>query len=528
MAADTIRRLFFTPPIAIARLGASTTPMDAFDWVVGDPHTIAETRVRPTWTLVVDAQGAVIPRMPATLTLRDGPLLRPVAPFLELWAMAGDGPPSQWGPRPVTPELLAANGTAENQLSFRVTAMNRKAARRTGNAALRFGTFPPLELRADDHRPVELRGESPPDAARRMIPVGRFIPLGQVQVLRPGVQPANEPWSGAVRVDVVRLRVTPGRGRSYGPPAAATAQPPAVTSDRAFLDPAAGWFGAARSARVVPADTVDEQAAGRSLGVVDDTCDVTVTAQLTVGISTMRARANVPVGPPHFAPDRRPFLSLADELNDRDHDPARDTAMAEAERSAWVEDLFERIYETVALFDVDFWRSARARDLAVDEQRAAIAGDGVPDPARSMGGRDRLRDPEIAVPARSDIEPLPLSARARERHRTLSDLSELVPWVLSHPGRLEQLVRRPFAFSARDNAGRTSMEMPPFMRNSNALPLTLAHWQYDLLMEWATALAASVAPGPLESLPVPAELSPTAASRRQQVLDLLDAQDGPR
>jgi len=112
MAADTIRRLFFTPPIAIARLGASTTPMDAFDWVVGDPHTIAETRVRPTWTLVVDAQGAVIPRMPATLTLRDGPLLRPVAPFLELWAMAGDGPPSQWGPRPVTPELLAANGPA--------------------------------------------------------------------------------------------------------------------------------------------------------------------------------------------------------------------------------------------------------------------------------------------------------------------------------------------------------------------------------------------------------------------------------
>jgi hypothetical protein len=51
MAEDTVRRLFFVPPVAIARLGGSTTPMDAFDWVGGDPHTIAETRIGPAWTL---------------------------------------------------------------------------------------------------------------------------------------------------------------------------------------------------------------------------------------------------------------------------------------------------------------------------------------------------------------------------------------------------------------------------------------------------------------------------------------------
>src|SRR3954447_2508300 len=114
MASDTIRRLFFTPPVAIARLGASTTPMKAFDWVVDDPHTIAETRVRPTWTLDVDQEGAVTPRMSDALVVRDRPLVRPVAPFLELWAMTGDGPPSDWLTQPVTPALLAANGTAEN------------------------------------------------------------------------------------------------------------------------------------------------------------------------------------------------------------------------------------------------------------------------------------------------------------------------------------------------------------------------------------------------------------------------------
>jgi hypothetical protein len=518
MAEDTIRRILFVPPVSIARLGESTTPMEAFDWVGGDPHTVAETRIGPAWTLDVDQEGAVSPRMPTTLTVRDGPLLRPVAPFLELWAMTGDGPPSGWLPRPVTPALLSANGTSEARLGFRVTALNRKAARRTGNPALRFGTFPPVDVRADDHRVVVLRGESPPDAPRRMIPAGRSIPLGQVQVLRPRPQPGNEPWSADVRVDVVRLRVTPGRGRVYGPPAAVTAQPPAVPPDRAFLDPAAGWAGAPRGARVAPADTVDEAPDGRSLGVVDDTCDLTVTAVLEVGGSMLRARANVSVGPPHFAPDRRPFLSLADEINDREHDPARDAAMSAAERSAWVEDLFERVYETVALFDVDFWRAVRARQLPPEEQRAPIPGDGVPEPTRAMGGRDRLRDPDIAVPGPSDIEPLPLSARARERHRSLSDLSELVPWVLSHPGRLQEVVRPPFASSPGDET-RTSMRMPPFMRNSNARALTLARWQYDLLVEWAATLAG--APGA-----APSVLSPAAAARRRQVLDLLDTPDG--
>jgi hypothetical protein len=41
MAAMTIRRLFFSSPIAIARLGGSPTPLDAFDWVMSVPHRIA-------------------------------------------------------------------------------------------------------------------------------------------------------------------------------------------------------------------------------------------------------------------------------------------------------------------------------------------------------------------------------------------------------------------------------------------------------------------------------------------------------
>ena len=537
MAVDTIRRLVFTPPVAIARLGGSSTAMAAFTWGPGDPHTIAETRIRPDWTLRVDADGSVTPELPTELRVRDGALIRPVAPFLELWALTGDGPAAGLTAVPVTAALLAANGVGERDLTFTVTAMNAKAARRAQNPALRFGTFPPVTLAGDDHAAVALRGTSPPGVATPMIPAGRSIPLGTVQVLRPKAPPADPAWPADVRVDVVLLRFTPGAGLAFGPPVAANPQPglpAAIPAARAFLDPAAGWLNAARSGVVVPADTCDErtvQGQPRSLGVVDDTCDAVITVALTVPAGTLRARANVTVGPPHFAPDRRPFLSLADEINDRERDAARDAAMGDDERGRWVEDLFERIAETAALLDLDFWRApdpandsrylvARLTGAALAAQ--SIPGDGVPGPQRALGGRDALRDREIAIPGPSEIEPFPLAARARERHRTLSDLGQLVPWILSHPDRLRALVRRPFRIGPGYRASFT-MQMPPVMVNSNRWPLTLSHWQYDLLMAWADAV---VAAGRADADAAPAPLSADADERRRQVLAVLDADQG--
>lgn len=262
--------------MAVARLGGSLTPLDAFDWVAGDPHAVAETRVRPTWTLDVMPDATVLPRLTRELVLRDGPLLRPVAPFLELWALTGDGPAQNWQPRPVSPELLAANGSSLADLTFTVTAMNLKAARRTGNPALGFGTFPAVQLRGDDHRPAPLLGTSPPGAAPAMIPPGRSIPLGQLP------HPVGQPWSDMLRLDTIRIRFTPARGRFYRPPGAATVIPPAVVPARAFLDPDAGWLGASPGNRVIPGDTVDVQGDDTSLGVVDDTCDARIIVELAL------------------------------------------------------------------------------------------------------------------------------------------------------------------------------------------------------------------------------------------------------
>ncbi len=533
MAADTIRRIFFNPSVAIARLGGSATPLDAFEWGPGDPHTVAETRILPTWTLDVRPDGSVSPRLPQRLTLRDGALLRPLAPFLELWALTGDGDvPANWSPVPVTTALLAANGATTASLSFTVEAMNRKAERRgprgggRNPALLRFGTFPPVRIAGEDHRAVDLLGTSPPEATTRpMIPRGRNVPLGRLQVLRPVAQPPSPRWPDDVRTDVVRVRFTPARGRFYGPPAAAQvvagAPAPAVPVSRAFLDPGAGWFEAPRSNRTVPADTVDETQNGLSLGVVDDACDARLVAELTLAAGPMRARANISVGPPQYAPDRRPFLSLADEINDRQHDARRDQSLTDEDLGRWIEDLFERVFETVLAMDADWWRALAARPLAPDERRpSAVPGDGVPQPERAMGGLDRLRDGNIAIPPPSPNQPQPLSQRARDRHRNLSDLKQLVAFVRAQPDRIEQLVRPTFASPQRDQNGQ-SMQMPPFMRNSNARALSLARWQYDLLLRWVAAVTAPGADILAEGDVAP--LSQAAEERRGAILAALDA-----
>src|ERR1700752_4470614 len=88
--ADLIQSIFIVPPIAVARLGGSTVPQDAYLWVESpDPRLDGETTVAPTWSLDVGPGGFVSPRLPTALQFRDGALIRPVCPFFELWALVG-------------------------------------------------------------------------------------------------------------------------------------------------------------------------------------------------------------------------------------------------------------------------------------------------------------------------------------------------------------------------------------------------------------------------------------------------------
>ena len=533
--ARQIRAILINPPIAIARLGASSTPMDSFRWI-DSPDAHLQTVIAPDWTLDVDLNGAVNPRMPEELLFRDGDSYRPVAPFFELWALVSEGPGDpQW--TALTPRLLnEAGGTG---FTLTVDARNSKAARRARNPDLEFGTFPPVVIASSDHSPTPLVGTSPMGIARPMIPRDApGIPLGSVRILRGQDQPAPDstPWAREVDVEVFRFRFTPAKGIFYGPRGAESISENGfapIEGQNAFLDPDAGWVGTGLTPWVEPADTFDgaEMPSQRSIGIVDDTCSAVLTVSLNLGgaAQPLLAHSSVFVAPPDFAPDRRPFLSLADEINDRVAPGAQPLTGAELE--AWVRDLFERVYETVSLLNVDNYRAQRAAVLQPQEIGPPIAGDQVPDDPRqprAMGPSDKLRRPNLPISQATPDRPLPISERARERHRDLAEIDDLIDLIKTQKDRISTLVRAPFTVAPNEDGNQSTMQMPPFMRNSNALPLTIANWQYKLLLQWvadvvagkagvpaalkAAALRAAPA-GPLSSARVR-----SAEVRQQQVL----------
>jgi hypothetical protein len=550
--AEIIQAIFCDPSIVIARLGGSTTPVAAYSWEESpDPRGEGDTVIVADWSLGVLPDGSLRPFKSDTLVLRDGNLIRPVCPFVEVWARLGEpgSDPATWRDAPLTEALLSTFGADRSAVNFTIDARNLKAARRAQNPELAYGLFPSPGIRGDQHAPVALLAVSPPGVATPMIPSDRRIPFGFVQVIRPRPNPPGATdWPASLDLDVIRLRFTPARGEFYGPPQAAQPTPespvPAVTAANAFLDPRAGWFNSTADGGgfVVPADTFDFFQIGQtqhSLGVIDDTCETWIEVELRLAgaaAPSLRAHANVLVGPPDFAPDRRPFLTIADELNDRSADAAaRNAALTGAELDLWIEDLFTRAYETVSLMNVDHWRAVRGlRGLSGNRLAAtAIPGDNVTPADQAIGSRDALRNRELQVPPRSDDLPLPLSAHARQRHRSLTAIERLRALVASNPARLKELVRGPFEVETGEDGGATTMRMPPFMRQSNASPLTLAGWQYALLMRWVDEQAATPVPMPVVAAapppPLPAAaqpLSDTAAARRADVLARLDRGGG--
>ena len=61
----TLFSIFFTPPMAIARVGASPTPLDAFEWVSSRAaHGGVQTVIEPGLSLRVRDDGSVEPYQP--------------------------------------------------------------------------------------------------------------------------------------------------------------------------------------------------------------------------------------------------------------------------------------------------------------------------------------------------------------------------------------------------------------------------------------------------------------------------------
>ncbi|WP_138467266.1 hypothetical protein [Poseidonocella sp. HB161398] len=561
--------IFFDPPMAIARVGASPEPMEAYRWKVDEnPHRGVQTRIEPAPTLVpVPASPAGEPpfrlkvEMPERIVFKDGKeRVKPVAPFFELWArvQARSGKVTA---EPVTPALLARFGTRIHDLQFIVTAANRKAQARTKRAA--DAAIARVVFRADSYARHMLDAVSPhTEGEVQLVRPDAPLPLGHVQTfLTEPPEPGDR-----YRLDQVRLRFTPGKGDSFGPPEAseAVASPlapgdfvPHVTEygrihrmtrpENRILSSGSPWlgysFGADTSPKwPTPMDSYDGARIdpGRSWGLIDDTCDLVIEARIAVAGHLLSTHARAFAGPPDFAPDRRPMYSIRDELEDRELPPAPvDLETTPNE----ILDLFRRVFETASLVNLD-----QRRDWALSGNAWMHGARNKNDPNWDEGISPRLGPAsmrradapyadltpdytpgqgETLAPASGASERLPYTTVVQQVHARMADSPVLRAYLARRPDRVRDLVRPPFGWvselparvgvtpPAEVPVGRhhaeghapaprgaplrfrdprtlpdTSydMRMPPFMRHSMGVPLSVTRRQYDLLMAYLDKL----------------------------------------
>jgi hypothetical protein len=516
---EEVKEVYFLPPLAIARLGASETPLDCFVWdtdksIYGANRTV----ITPAVSLRVMADGSLRPFVPNAIQFRDGALLRPVAPFFELWATVEKGTACK--EQPLTTSLLKRFGASPSSVEYTITVGNRKAQRRTGLAACAY--IARENVHGNDHERKPLMAFSPHNAGTRpLVARDRPIMLGHFQVIRPINRKVMN-----VDLSALRVRFTPAKGQVYGPRTAiagpASPLPPGqaldpvtlggrlheiVSPDNRILDPHTKWseyvMDADKQEDPQPSDSYDGANVGdnRSWGVIDDSCDGIIEAQVVIKGRRFVATARVLSSCPDFAPDRRPLNSLADDLADRDMKPVEiyphDQSKI-AQTQAEIADLFERAFETASLINLDSNRyRALTENATKKREHPQVNFDSMT--ARDKPPADLTADLFPSAPAPSDGD-LPYSDVAQFRHGELSDIEVLLDLFSQNSTKVKNIVRPPFGrFSQlpkhphtnpspnfRDpRVGRDQlhdMRMPPYMRDSDTNPLSITRRQYDALI----------------------------------------------
>src|SRR5262249_37998936 len=153
--------------------------------------------------------GSLRPFMPNAIQFRDGDLLRPVAPFFELWATVEDE--GKCETRQVTVGLLRDAGVELDSVKYTITVANRKAHRRTLSATCAY--IARESASGDDHVPRALRAISPRNADEQpLVTPDNPIHLGYFQVIKP-----IDRKSMGIDLTALRVRFTPATGQVYGP-----------------------------------------------------------------------------------------------------------------------------------------------------------------------------------------------------------------------------------------------------------------------------------------------------------------------
>ena len=298
-----ITELRILPPLAIGRLGSSAETLENYELWVDDP--LDYRRIKPAETLRVDPETGEIleaytPEEP--VRFRDGTAIRPVAPFLEVFARTGDDELV-----PLTTAMLEAEGLSALDIAWTVTVGNIKAFRRTKDLKDRIFAVASFS----DHDVHALEGQCPNFLA------GAGLPFGSVRYIRP-----NETFPE------IRLRFTPAAGLVYGASAVRitgdgvngpeTENDPVLCGRIIYDDSKGEWRGYADDGKPdntnpgsIYAGYENDDQQQVSWGYLDDECDGIVSVELKIGDKTLRAFARIGAGPPAFAPDSLPIRTVA-------------------------------------------------------------------------------------------------------------------------------------------------------------------------------------------------------------------------
>jgi hypothetical protein len=463
----TIRELRILPPFAIGRLGSAPEPLDNYT-IEDDPENpLGFRRIIGASTLVVDEASGEIreERVAKNVTFKRGDRIRPVAPFLEVFAVTGDDVLE-----PLTLDLLRRNGLDETHISWRASVANRKVFRRTGNpddmVAADTGWF-------SSHAPHRLRGGCP-----NFISGDAFIDFGRVRYIRP-----NGDFPG------IRLRFTPAKGLIYGPDVPAGDAPdPVIPASRAIYDSRKGWRGfgddgaddgktksktdggakeffndtlpPALYAIVPPAPSWLHHNIAVSRGYLDDSCDGFVEVRLTgVGPEPLEAQARICAGPPAVVPDSLFVRSLADDLDQVLLGPEVPDEEPEAVTHGRAGDIVRRAYETVRFMNVAVMNGNDFKG------RSALSLDSMPEEEAADTQR-----PIRPVMSPATVDTRAILALHEEVYAALQ--ARAAPWFL-------RLLRRPE--EAADFTDRGRRKMPALMCGADNNYLALTRRQIDTI-----------------------------------------------
>ncbi|SFD36849.1 hypothetical protein [Paracidovorax konjaci] len=454
-----ILELRILPPVAIGRLGAAAEPLEAFDLVRDPDRPLDYRRIVPCPSFRVDPGSGEIAEVytPEKIRFRDADrLVRPVAPFLEVFARLAGAPDELV---PLTLDLLAAEGLSVADLRWDVAVGNIKVFRRTGNA---HDKIEAAVNDLDDHAAHALEGR-----CDYFLP-GRVLPLGQIQFIRP-----------TAAFPQIRLRFTPAGGHVYG--SALTRQtgpdqfetdPVITTAEQVLYDAARGdwrgYFDTGVAGETNPGsiyagwDTPTD-AQGNSYhvswGYLDDECDGTVTVKLRCGDQVLSAQAVIGAGPPAYAPDTLPVRVVSDEVEQILFGATADEDSISLDDAA---ELVFRALETVRLMNTAVMNGNPVNG------RLNVASTMV---RQNSSDFERFYEP---IAASSLVDNLALRAL---HERVFAGLAARgLPWFA-------QAMRQPEEIG--DLSSATLRKMPALMRGADGRSLTLTRRHIDMVTKAA-------------------------------------------